>query len=140
MKGIISGVLLALALSGCAMTRPSVEEVIASYHSEINTPYKEDIRQELTQMCEYYHYTEIRIEASCYLSGDVLVRNVRLTNNRWTWNPQAATSVTNRELQYSCHDTLMADALQSGFALLINLEGPNGFAGRLKTYDDCLNL
>ncbi|WP_432459931.1 MULTISPECIES: hypothetical protein [unclassified Agarivorans] len=136
MKGIISGVLLALALSGCAMTRPSVEEVADSYHSELNTPQKETIRETLSEHCSSLVYKDNVVKVNCYLSGDVLVYNANLINRRWEWTPQAAAANTKNILKNICEQ----DVLQYGFAVLVNLEGENGFVGKLKTYDDCLNL
>ncbi|MPW27896.1 hypothetical protein F9L16_02660 [Agarivorans sp. B2Z047] len=130
--------LVTLVLSACAATRPTVEEVVASYHTDLNAPHKEELREKIVDSCSLFRYKTKNLEGGCYLSGDVIVHEYRLKNNRMEWGPAAAATITKSALKEVCEDD--NDVLNYGFALLVNLEGKNGFVGKLKSYDDCLSL
>ncbi|UPW19692.1 hypothetical protein M0C34_05265 [Agarivorans sp. TSD2052] len=127
-----------LGLSACAATGPTVEEVAASYQTELNAPHKETVRQKIVDSCSLVRYKDSDLEGGCYLSSDVIVYEFRLTDNRMEWNPQAAATITKMVLEEVCEDD--EEALKYGFALLVNLEGKNGFIGKLKSFKDCQNI
>ncbi|MGY5450230.1 hypothetical protein ACVFI8_04720 [Agarivorans sp. MS3-6] len=129
-----------LGLSACAATGPTVEEVAASYQTELNAPHKETVRQRIVDSCSLVHYKDTKFEIGCYLSSDVIVYDYRLIHNRMEWNPQAAASVTQKLLKRVCEDEATSEALKYGFGLLVNLRGKNGFVGKVKTYKDCQNI
>ncbi|GDY24852.1 hypothetical protein [Agarivorans sp. Toyoura001] len=138
MKNVIFCVVAVLGLNGCAMTGPTVEEVVATYHTELNAPHKETIRQKIVDSCSLVRYKDNDLEGGCYLSSDVIVYEFNITNNRIEWSPQAASTITKLALREVCEDE--NEALKYGFGLLVNLEGKNGFVGKLKNYKDCENI
>ncbi|WP_019616072.1 hypothetical protein [Psychromonas ossibalaenae] len=69
-----------------------------------------------------------------------LIYDIRLTDNRMQWHQQALAVVTEDILTKLCDNAGENKALQSGFALLVNLQGRNGFVGKIKTIEDCKNL
>ncbi|WP_028862744.1 hypothetical protein [Psychromonas aquimarina] len=140
MKKLITACMGVLLISGCALSKPGADEVAAAYQTNINSTEKELIREQVVEKCSLVSYKEGKLKISCRLTGDVLIYDIRLTDNRWQWNPQAAAIVTKEFLTNFCNDTDNNPPLQSGFALLINLQGKNGFVGKIKTIEDCKSL
>ncbi|MDO6684125.1 MULTISPECIES: hypothetical protein [unclassified Agarivorans] len=140
MKNRVLGLIAALGLSACALTGPTVDEVTAAYKTELNAPHKETIRENIIEDCAKFYRKEIRTIDTCYMKGDVIVYETRLTNNRWQWNPQAASTTSGYILKDFCTNPAKLDALKHGFGLLVNLTGKNGFVGKVKSYKDCQTL
>ncbi len=128
---------ICLGLAACAST-PTVEEAVAAYHTELNAPYKDTLREQLTQDCALMNYRRGSVKGHCYLSGDVIVYEYRLSRTMY-WTPQAAERVTKNILKDYC-ETQKVEILKYGFGLLVDLKGSNGFVGKVNNYDDCLAL
>lgn len=137
MKKLITACAGLLMISGCALTKPSANEIASTYQASINSQDKELVQEWTANNCAEVINKKAMEKISCHLVGDVLVYDIRLTDNRWQWSPPAATLVTKDVLTYFCNNAGSRKVLQSGFAVLVNLQGSNGFAGKLKTYEDC---
>lgn len=137
MKRLIMASVALLLINGCALTKPTADEVATTYQADVTSQDRELLKEWVKNTCSPVTYKAEKQEISCRVIGDVLIYDVRLTNNRWEWNPQAATSVTKNLITYFCKDPDESKILQSGFAVLVNLKGPNGFAGAVKTHEDC---
>ncbi|WP_427980286.1 hypothetical protein [Agarivorans sp.] len=129
---------ICFGLAACAST-PTVEEAVAAYHTELNAPYKETLREQITEECAQINYRDNAVKAHCYMADDVIVYEYRLLKFSMEWNAQAAAKITKRLLKQYCED-LSDEPLKYGFGLLVDLKGRNGFVGKVNTYQDCLAL
>ncbi len=140
MKKLITACMGILLLSGCVLTKPSADEIASTYQTNRSSADKELMRERSTEKCSAFSYKKGKTQMSCRLVGDVIIFDIRLTDNRMEWSPKSQTYITKIILTKLCDDTVDNQALQAGFALLVNLQGPNGFAGKIKTYEDCKTL